>query len=420
MVDRTISRRPRARVSLFLALTAFAALALAPSAGAVKLQYAPLPTPPVHGAITVGNDVSCGVTSKGAGSCWGNNNTGQGTVPSGHTWAMIDTSEYFTCGVTTEGEGLCWGADIAGATEVPPFKVWKQIVTGVQNSCGVTTTGEGICWGQNGWGQSDVPVGRVWRTINPGSTDTCGITTSGQGICWGFGSHSAGSKTRYGVIAAGDRWISLKAGPNIYICGVTTAHQGICRGEGAIAMLDHGQMAVPTGHNWASISPGYDRTCGVTVEGAAYCFGSTDGSLTKIPFGRVWDSVDTSERHSCGVTTSGYGYCWGASDDKGITIPAGNPFRAPVDKTAPKLTGNPKATRVGTLSTIKMTAKADFSGVETAEYSLAKTKPSTKAAPVTAKSVPFASTITVTTATKVTWLRVKDGDGNWSTWYAVK
>ncbi|MEI7931135.1 MAG: RCC1 domain-containing protein, partial [Actinomycetes bacterium] len=45
------------------------------------------------------------------------------------SWKSITTDNYTSCGVTTTGQGLCWGDNGSGQTSVPTGKTWTSITT---------------------------------------------------------------------------------------------------------------------------------------------------------------------------------------------------------------------------------------------------------------------------------------------------
>src|SRR5207245_8362877 len=82
-------------------------------------------------------------------------------------------------------------------------------------------------------------------------------------------------------------------------------------------------VAVAGGLSFALITVGVDYACGLTTNGAAYCWGgnsdgqlgnaTTTGSATPVPVagGLTLTSLSAGYLTTCGVTTNGAAYCWG-------------------------------------------------------------------------------------------------------------
>ncbi|MBQ11025.1 MAG: hypothetical protein CMJ45_05690 [Planctomyces sp.] len=76
--------------------------------------------------------------------------------------------------------------------------------------------------------------------------------------------------------------------------------------------------------SWKALSPTYDYTCGLTVLGQAYCWGTgnngvlgtggTGDSVTPAPVsgGLTFESISSRDSQTCAVTPGGAAYCWGA------------------------------------------------------------------------------------------------------------
>ncbi len=103
-----------------------------------------------------------------------------------------------------------------------------------------------------------------------------------------------------------------------------------------IAELDGVRAEVPLIlTRWAALAPGYAHTCGVTLEGRAYCWGGRgygglvdvtgSGSHYPVPVnGNLrFMALTAGNRHTCGLTTEGVAYCWGdnASGQLGSSVP---------------------------------------------------------------------------------------------------
>lgn len=132
--------------------------------------------------VTAGRWHTCAIDDTGQAWCWGRNDRGQlgsavvdsssvpvaVTDPAGGpvTWAALTAGAVHTCGVTTGGAGYCWGANQVGqlgtggtadSVAVPaPIAgelTWTELNAGESATCGVSSAGEAYCWGFNNNGQ---------------------------------------------------------------------------------------------------------------------------------------------------------------------------------------------------------------------------------------------------------------------------
>jgi alpha-tubulin suppressor-like RCC1 family protein len=118
-----------------------------------------------------------------------------------------------------------------------------------------------------------------------------------------------------------------------HTCGVTVGGAAYCWGDNTNAELGDGTrtsrlspVPVSGGVTFATVSAGGYYTCGVTTSGAAYCWGANDvgqlgdgtttDRLTPVPVseGLAFVAVSAGDHHTCGVTTNGAAYCWGQNN----------------------------------------------------------------------------------------------------------
>lgn len=330
---------------------------------------------PSASLITAGPLYSCALTDDGAAYCWGSygalgnpEHENRVLVPSpvvgGLQFASLDAGDGHACGVSVDGAGYCWGFNGHGqlgngSTEfsVVPVAVsgghtWTSVTAGAAHTCGIRSDGAAFCWGNGAGGSlgsntvddSAVPLavagGLEFRHLSAGDSYTCGVTTDDRAYCWGWIGHRLGhgSTTDHTTepveVVGGHSWSVVEASQH-HTCGLTTAGTAYCWGMNNGGQLGNGERgfgtesAVPSavggGLQFAAISPGDNFTCGVTIDGAAYCWGSnlsgqlgTGSSDTQPVLGPVavagelgFASISAGRAHTCGTTVDGDAYCWG-------------------------------------------------------------------------------------------------------------
>lgn len=327
--------------------------------------------------VSVRNYHTCGVTTSHAGYCWGSNawaQLGDGSFTSGSnrpvlvtgdlSFTMISVGQTHTCGLTVNGTAYCWGGNFFGqigdgtrTARAAPAPVagelrFTQITVGNYHTCGVSTSGEGYCWGEN------YPSGKLgdgtitdravpthvlsalqFVAIDAGHFHTCGVTTSGAAACWGansdgqLGNGTAGVDLPFPVPVAGVTNVVAVSAGDVHTCGVTVGGAAYCWGRNNWGELGDGTTTgrmlpqpVAGGFTFATAEGGAQQTCGVATSRAAYCWGANaagqlgDGTTanrtTPVPVtgDLSFVAVTTGLQHSCGVTLGGVAYCWGTNN----------------------------------------------------------------------------------------------------------
>jgi alpha-tubulin suppressor-like RCC1 family protein len=344
---------------------------------------------------------TCGVTEDNRAYCWGLGGLGDGTtmqrlvptlVRGGLHFRQISAGEAHTCGVTAENRAYCWGSNFFGQlgngsqsfdpslrpVAVAGGHLFRQVSAGSEHTCAVTTDDRVFCWGSNTAGQ--LGKGTVEPTNSPTLTPvaiagtlrfrgvsvavyhTCGVTIDNRAYCWGgdqwgqigdgSGSGSCGvpdgpqvCRAKPTLVAGGYRFRQVDAGgghgpgedtPGTdggRTCGVTTDDRAFCWGDGSHGQNGDGtqQMRssprlVAGGLHFRSVSAGLWHTCGVSTDGRAYCWGWNtggqigDGTLETLRLrpravlgGHLFAQVSAGGDHTCGTTPANVAYCWGAN-----------------------------------------------------------------------------------------------------------
>jgi alpha-tubulin suppressor-like RCC1 family protein len=284
--------------------------------------------------VELGGGHACGVTTDDRAYCWGwniNGQLGDGTrddrplpvaVAGGLRFRQVSAGQYHTCGVTTDDRAYCWGYNRQGqagdgsdlARHKRPVRVdggrrYRMVSAGGLHSCGVTTDDRAFCWGLGSSGQL-------------GNNKLVGSATP---------TAVAGGLAFLRVVAG-----ETQRGAGYHSCGVATDQRAFCWGANLDGQLGDGTTttrlrptAVAGGIQFANVNPGADHTCGVSTGNVAYCWGYNyygalgdgaplgDGGPHPVPIavtgGLALTSVTVGRVHSCGVTTDGAGWCWGGN-----------------------------------------------------------------------------------------------------------
>lgn len=155
---------------------------------------------------------------------------------------------------------------------------------GPSHTCGVTSVGGVACWGDNSFGQlgdgttesrqtpvhaaSDVP----FESVSAGQVTTCAVSINAAAFCWGHNSNGElgdGTNENRHVptpVAGGLAFRMVAAGGQFGSCGLTLAGHVYCWGS---------SRAVPTRveheGRFVSIALGGDRLCALTSDGERHC-----------------------------------------------------------------------------------------------------------------------------------------------------
>lgn len=325
--------------------------------------------------IQVGSQSACGVAVGGAVRCWGFNLYGQlgdgysrrvalPTTPEDDPggWRQVALSDNAFCGVDLAGRTSCRGSGTSygplgdGSTgnrqalgPIAGDLALVSLTMGQSHACGLERNGAGWCWGSNGnsaLGSTENPGGtpvriegdREWASLSAGSSHTCGVTTDATLWCWGanwsgqlgIGSIGGTSATPVRVGAPGE-WAGVAAG-SLHTCGVKQDGSLWCWGTNQSSQLGQGSsgsvvsspVRVGSGDDWVSVAAGTSNTCGIRLDGSAWCWG-TNGSgqvgsgstayvaHTPEPVASEasWSKLTVGGSHVCGVTDDGSLWCWG-------------------------------------------------------------------------------------------------------------
>lgn len=311
-----------------------------------------------YALVSAGGVFSCGLSREGQAFCWGNNRSAQlGAGPAAplinffhpvpvagsHRFTSIAAGGTHACALDAAGAPYCWGSDFfgqlgLGAQGAPnacrgspcaasPIRVsgdrrFRSVHARETHTCGLTPEGDVYCWGGNrsgqlGTGQFGDPITAPTRVrtdesvrfvqVSLGRSHTCALSDEGRLYCWGS-----------------NEWGQL---------GAET--EALC-GEGPPGACSTMPLHAAGGLEFRAVSAGVHHTCGLTDDGAVYCWGLNDSGTLGVPpdstiepcgartepwtcsaepvrvSGDVtFEFLSAGGWHTCGLTVGGDGHCWG-------------------------------------------------------------------------------------------------------------
>lgn len=324
---------------------------------------------------------TCAVSKMNGLSCWGNSGYGQlgdgkdsysefmHIVQAESTWKDISLGAYYACGIKSNNKLYCWGYDNNGETgrnekwttyaypiEVSGGGDWVAVSTsGRWHTCGLKSDGSAWCWGYNSSAQlgdnstterlvpTSVSGGHVWKQIGVGGNYSCALRDDNTIWCWGGnGGGQTGQNTTTGntmvptQISGGGAWKQLSVGDS-HACAVKSDDTLWCWGGNGYGKTGLNTMAgnalIPTqvfgGGAWQQISAGLLNTCGLKIDGTAWCWGNNwygqigDGTFddvavpTAVSGGGTWNLIHTNDAmdfqwtQTCGLKPDNSLWCWG-------------------------------------------------------------------------------------------------------------
>ncbi len=214
--------------------------------------------------LSVGWDHACALRTDASLICWGRNESGQ-PAPVVGSFSQISAGYDYTCALKTDATLACWGDNLM----IPPTGTFTQISTGWYHACGIKTDGTLACWGKNDYQPATPPEG-TFLQVTANGYHSCGIKTDSTVVCWGNTSRNQASPPAgaFTQIVAGF-W---------YTCGIKTDGTLACWGDN-----DYGQAMPPAG-SFLQVSAGYQHACGVRTDGTVTCWGDNSKGQATPPF----------------------------------------------------------------------------------------------------------------------------------------
>ena len=332
-------------------------------------------------SVSARSYVSCGLTTGGEAFCWGGNADGSlGAGFSGGAALPVRVAGSLSfkqivagltsCGLTLDGSTYCWGRAGNGlftpdtTVEVNGFPrpvraaagfSFAELTLGSSHACGLTTAGQAYCWGWGHLGSGNTPSapvatpvpvggGLAFTSLSAGGSLTCGTVASGAAWCWG--------ENRFGQLGNADTTVHLAATPvqvagglaftqvsvgHRHACGLVASGAAYCWGRNgsgewgttttevcvpeSATFIPCSSSPVPVAGDLAFrvIASGTYRTCGLALDGKAYCLATP--SPVAVPTTLRFSNISVGDSHICGLGEDGIVYCWGDNSSLQLGVP---------------------------------------------------------------------------------------------------
>ena len=121
-------------------------------------------------SVVTGGAHTCWLNKDGTVGCVGDDTSGQSTPPAAsegdfdqepYTYTFITAGRSHTCAIEANGNAVqtkgtvrCWGNNEFGQSTPPSGVVFAKISAGAYHTCGLKADGTVRCWGDNGFGQA--------------------------------------------------------------------------------------------------------------------------------------------------------------------------------------------------------------------------------------------------------------------------
>lgn len=288
--------------------------------------------PPLHSRLALGSATTCALDSAGDLSCWGDNYVGQLGIAS-------ETPELSSTPMQVAGVG-------PGAA--------RAVFGGTVAQCMVLQDGHVACWGDSVFaefrGEGAVHAIALSPFDAPGLSSVvsvaiglyfhCALNVEGGVKCYGLngagqlGSGSLDDSFLPADVDSAERFVDLGASQSgFFACAVSVDGAAYCWGSnvsGALGTGTPGDETSPTRVNGldaqvTGIAAGREHACAIVAKGVR-CWGANlDGQLgigpgpahstpVEVPGLPPIRSITAGIAHTCALTEDGIALCWGSTD----------------------------------------------------------------------------------------------------------
>jgi alpha-tubulin suppressor-like RCC1 family protein len=264
-----------------------------------------------YSPLAGGNFHSLALRADGTVAAWGQNQSGQSSVPPGLTDAVQVAAGYLhSLALRTDGTVVGWGYYYP-APEV--LRDVVQVAAGGTHSLALRTDGTVRAWGLNQHGQASVPPGLTDVVqVAAGDLHSLALRADGTVVAWGNNGEGQidvppGLTDVVQVAAGGRHSLALKADGTVVAWGLNT----------------DGQASVPAGlTDVVQVAGGTWHSLALNADGTVVAWGQNSGGKTSVP-AELTDVVQVAAGgdHSVAIRADGTVVAWGYNSNGQTTVP---------------------------------------------------------------------------------------------------
>ena len=275
-------------------------------------------------ALAAGASHSLAVRSDGTVVAWGDNRSGQGTIPPGLS-NVVATVAGVAHSLALRGDGsvVAWGSNDYGQTSIPAgLDNVVAISAGIYHNLALRSNGTVVAWGYNYDGQTAIPAGLSnVVAIAAGGYHSLALRSDGTVVAWGYNDSWGQTEIPAGLSDV----VAIAAGEY---------HSLALRRDGTVVAWGNdnlGQSTVPAGlSNVMAIAAGGFHSLALRSDGTVAAWGkynyNGNGSDFIPMYGPAelnnWVAIAAGGGHSLALRSDGIVAAWAYNGDGQTTVPS--------------------------------------------------------------------------------------------------
>ncbi len=265
--------------------------------------------------VAAGGSNSFAVRADGTLAGWGNNSSGQTTLPFTATnLVSVAVGRSHVAAVRTDGRLFAWGDNSSGQTNALTTTNFIAAAAGSEFTLALRTDGTVTGWGATNSGQLSIPSSvSSCMAIAAGPSNSLALKTDGTVVGWGFNgvaqTNIPSTVTNIAAIASG------------------TYHCLALRGDGKVlgwGANSNGQTSIPpTATNAIAIAAGGSHSMALRADGRVFSWGLNSSGQTNIPpTATNIVAIAAGEAHCLALRADGVVFAWGGNTAGQTNVPA--------------------------------------------------------------------------------------------------